>query len=278
MELRIALVERFANFVALDSEYGPFIVNVHCQYHAEALRTTGKPHIQNELNAILALVSTLPEDAVFVDAGANAGFITIPAAHALRERNGVVYAFEPQRMLFYALCGSVALNGLENVIVRNAGLGSRAENITVRSLDYGAPQDHGLYSLVDNARPEFTAQPGQMAIGDVLLPDLVFRAGGTRCVHDVDIVPIDQLGLPRLDFLKLDVEGMELEILQGAQAAITEYRPWCWVEHWKFTIDDVKRPFTGLEYRFFEINSMLMLCAPQQRISESGFSTNAREI
>lgn len=70
----------------------------------------------------------------------------------------------------------------------------------------------------------------------------------------VNIVTIDELQLPRLDFLKIDVEGMEIEVLQDARASIEKFRPWCWVEYWKVDKDLLKEQFDGLGYSLFTMD------------------------
>src|SRR5690242_12326041 len=52
----------------------------------------------------------------------------------------------------------------------------------------------------------------------------------------VSVVTIDSLGLPRLDFLKIDVEGMEIAVLRGARDMIARFVPRCWIEYWKVGI------------------------------------------
>ena len=47
----------------------------------------------------------------------------------------------------------------------------------------------------------------------------------------VEIVPVDTLGLARCDLLKIDVEGMEGEVLAGATTTITRFRPVLYVEN-----------------------------------------------
>ena len=233
------------NFISLDSEYGRFIVNRHCSFQAESLVKTGRPHIQSELDNILAVIKQLPDNCVIVDAGANIGLVSIPIAQAVLPRNGLVYAFEVQRMLFYALCGSAALNDLDNLIVKNLALGSTAGLLHAGKPDYSQAQDFGLFSLVNQAENQ---------------------------AEQIEVVTIDSLGLPRLDFLKIDVEGMEIDVLKGSRNTIQQHLPWCWIEYWKVDIADIKAQFAGLEYKFYLMDRLNMLCVPISKFDSSTLS------
>ncbi len=224
------------NFTVLDSAYGPFVVNRHATAQADALLKTGRTHIEPELQKILAIARTLPMQAMAIDAGANIGLVAIPLAHTLQGSGGTVLAFEAQRMLCYALCGTAALNDLDNLRVFNQGLGATTGFANVPHLDYGVAQDFGALSLVGND----PAAPGEHVL----------------------IAHIDGLDLPRLDFLKIDVEGMELEVLKGADEMIRSHKPWCWIKHHKVGIDAVKAVFAGLPYRFFRMNDSTCCARP----------------
>ena len=240
------------NFTVLKSVYGKFIVNRHCAYQADVLIKTGYPHIEAELAKLLAIVRSLPDNCVVVDAGANIGLVSIPVAQEIKARGGVVHAFEVQRLLFYALCGSAALNDLDNLRVYNQAVGATAGSVNAGQPDYGTPQDFGLYSLTN---------PIHGAAGET-----------------VKMVPIDALGLPRLDLLKIDVEGMEPDVLRGAQNAIREFSPWCWVEYWKVDIAEIKAAFAGEDYRFFPMDHLNLLCAPATRLAASGLNIDGIEF
>lgn len=231
------------NFTVIESVYGRFVVNRHCAFQAEALIKTGKPHIYDEIEILLAIVDTLPDPAFVVDAGANIGLVSIPIAARLLPRGGAVLAFEVQRMVHYALCAGAVLNDLENLFAYQQGLGATDGETFISRLDYASEQDHGTFSLLHQgeARPEH-----------------------------IRIVALDSMGLPKLDLLKIDVEGMELDVLQGGRDTIARFRPWCWIEDWSVGADNIKAAFEGLDYQFFKADELNLLCAPSDRLAASG--------
>lgn len=137
----------------------------------------------------------LPMDGVVLDIGANIGGHTFAFAEAVGP-NGVVIAVEPQRMLFAMLCGSQALQGAKNVFPRWCAVGADHGIVYVPPLDYDAPNNFGGLPLAEQAAGDPVAR-----------------------------VPIDAWGLDPVDFLKIDVEGMELDVLRGAEQTIARCRP-----------------------------------------------------
>lgn len=239
------------NFTVIESIYGRFVVNRRDKFQAEALIRTGKPHIQDELEILLAIADTLPNGAFAVDAGANIGLVAIPLAQRLKPRGGAVLAYEVQRMIYYALCAGAVLNDLDNLFTFHQGLGARPRVEHIAAADYGTPQDFGMYSLLN--------QPAERN-------------------EAVQITPLDELGLPRLDLLKIDVEGMEMEVLAGARGMIARHRPWCWVEYWMVGADTIARAFAGLGYEFYVVDQLNLLCAPADRLAASGLKFEGARV
>ncbi len=233
------------NFVILESVYGKFIVARTCLFQAEALVKTGRTHIESELNNIFAIVDTLPTDAVIVDGGANIGFFTVPVAHRTLGRGTRIISFEPQRQLFQALGGSLAINGYRHVYLHNCGLGAEPGIAQLPAIDYSIAQDFGTVALSNDTT---VAEDGWMA-------DRV-----------VDITSIDAMDLPRLDFFKLDVEGYEIPALTGALATIKKHRPWIWVEYFITGVDPIKQALASIDnYEFFIVDYQNMLCVPKEK-------------
>ena len=140
-----------------------------------------------------------PGDTV-VEVGANIGAHTVALAQLVGP-TGTVHAFEPQRIIFQMLCANVSLNGLTNVHTVQAGLAAAPGNLQVPPQDYAGPGNFGGISL----------SPGQ---------------GET-----VALRTLDELALPALRLLKIDVEGMESEVLRGAADTIKRLRPFLYVEN-----------------------------------------------
>jgi hypothetical protein len=240
------------NFVVLDSVYGKFIVARTCLFQAEALVKTGHTHIESELCNIFAIVDTLPADAVIVDGGANAGFFTVPVAHRTQGRGTRIISFEPQRQLFQALGGSLAVNGYQHVYLHNCGLGAEPGIAQLPAVDYSIAQDFGTVSLSNETTVD----------EDSWMNDRV-----------VDITSIDAMVLPRLDFFKLDVEGYEVPALTGALNTIKKHRPWIWVEYFITGAEPIKQALCSVsDYDYYIVDYQNMLCMPREHANQVNVS------
>jgi FkbM family methyltransferase len=129
-----------------------------------------------------------------VEVGANIGAHTLALAGIVGPQ-GRVLAFEPQRIVFQMLCANLALNGIEHVDAHWAAVGSAPGRITV-------PR------LAGTERANF----GGLAVGG--------EHGDA-----VRLLTLDNLELPACDFLKIDVEGMERDVVLGARETIRRTRP-----------------------------------------------------
>ena len=153
---------------------------------------------------------------VAIDGGANIGVHTIEWAKAMHSW-GKVAAFEPQERLYYALAGNIALNNCGNAVAMHAALDAKSGMMTMPIPNYNAPANFGGLNL-----------RGAIDIGQKVTDSAPVRT-----------IAIDDLGLDRLDLLKLDVEGMEMEALAGAQKTIAEFLPVLMVEWIKVDKDEL---------------------------------------
>jgi FkbM family methyltransferase len=157
-----------------------------------------------------------------VEIGANMGAHTIPLARAVGFR-GTVHAFEPQRVLFQFLCANIALNALGHVHAHQVALGRQVGTLVVPRLNYSVAQNFGGLEL------------GRWQDGE-----------------PVPAATVDTLNLPACHFLKVDVEGMEEDVLVGAEHTIRRCQPLLYVENDREDKSaDLIRYLLGLGYRLF---------------------------
>lgn len=175
--------------------YGPMLIPPSDRYIGAALSQLGA-YCADELAAWLPYV---PVGGTVVDVGANLGSHTLGFAQAVGD-TGQVIAVEPQRHIYHMLCGSIALCGARQVIAKQIACGRALSTLPLACIDYDQPNNFGGLNLGRHPNP--------------------------HVLHDtIQVEPIDAWKLERLDCLKIDVEGMEMDVLMGAEQTIARCRP-----------------------------------------------------
>ncbi len=210
-------------FVLTSTVHGAMLVNRH-DYHLvegggygvghQLLETQAfdLPEIDLVLHMLELRRTHFGDGVIALDCGANIGVHTIEWAR-LMHGWGEVAAFEAQERVFYALAGNITLNNCFNARAIWAAVGQEAGFIDVPTPDYFTPSSFGSLEIRKTAGTEFIGQEIDYA-----------RTQPTR------MMAIDELGLTRLDFIKIDIEGMEMEALRGARATIAACKPQMLIE------------------------------------------------
>ncbi len=156
-----------------------------------------------EPNEFAFLDRVLKPGMVFVDVGANDGYYTLFAARRVGP-GGRVVAVEPSSRERSHLERNLARNGIGNVEIVPAALGAAAGHADLH-LAHGAHTGHNTL--------------GSFAHDDVV-PD-----SSERVALDTLDAVVARLGLPRVDVVKIDVEGAEAGVIAGGRAVLTTIRP-----------------------------------------------------
>ncbi len=158
---------------------------------------------------LIDIISSLvPKNTIYIDVGSNVGSILIPVAAAAPEVE--VYGFEPSPLIFKQLKDSCSANPtLNNIQVHNFGLGSR--NTILKFFDVGATNgNRGTSSFLKNH--------------DNINGETI----------DVQVHTLDDFFVKRsrrVSLIKIDVQGFEFDVLQGACDIIKKDRPYVLFEH-----------------------------------------------
>ena len=163
---------------------------------------TGQHYLRGRAETAIQdiLVQRLREGMVFYDLGANIGLFSLLAARLVGP-TGQVISFEPDPQTAERLSRNIARNGYQNMTVIQAGVWSTTENQRFKVADASSP-DHGVGRFVAE-----DADEKGVAIECVALDDITKKVAAP-------------------DAIKCDVEGAEIEVLQGAKLVLLEHRPW----------------------------------------------------
>jgi FkbM family methyltransferase len=178
-----------------ENEEGKFIVfpNDAIAQHLKKNKVW-EPHFKEVIKVLVEPGATV------IDAGANFGYNSVLMGKQIGP-DGTLVSFEPQRIIYQQLCGNLILNNIYNATAYQAALGDGSKGVA-------------------NMKPvEYQAE--WVNIGDTSIGE-----DG----EEVAVYTLDEIGISKLDFIKMDVQGYELFALQGAQNILTTYQPDLFIE------------------------------------------------
>jgi FkbM family methyltransferase len=188
-------------YVLVDTRYGTMLANRFDEYVGQALIQYGE-YAELETQLLLQCAN---RPGTVVEVGANIGSQTVPLAKAAKALGADVIAFEPQPFLFQNLCANLALNAVDNVAAWPFACAADPGTAWFKHPDYQRTGNFGAVSI--------QTQPLENGI-------------------QVPCVRLDDMTRERtVSLLKVDVEGFELAVLQGARDVLTNHRPLLYVEN-----------------------------------------------
>jgi FkbM family methyltransferase len=233
-------------FILAASDHGPLIVNRFDRCGSED-RAFGVGHEilhsgaydRPTVRFVAGLLATrrkyFGDGVVAIDCGANIGVLTLEWARHMTGWGSVI-AIEAQERIYYALAGNLALNNCFNARAILAAAADQPGTMTIPRVDYCRPASFGSVEIKQRERTE--------AIGQAL--DYV--NGGV----EVPCITLDQLNLPRVDLIKIDVEGMEFDVLAGADDLLHRCKPILIVEFIKVDKRKLAILLEAMGYTLFE--------------------------
>jgi FkbM family methyltransferase len=234
--------------VLSNSDYGPIIINKHDNTIGMCISEYGYWGTA-DIQLIESLIRTVsrPGDPIcLLDVGSNIG------THALAFGKFpfpelTVHAFEAQREIYYMLAGTIALNNLSNVYCHHTAV-SNVSGVELKMpvVDYASKSNFGSYEL-EVAKHSDTS--------DMYIEGKFEKIRTCR---------IDDLNLSNVRLIKIDVEGMEDKVVEGAAQTIIANRPIVFIETFKTDFDPIKAFLVSHNYNLFMTPSRDAVCIPKE--------------
>ena len=229
--LQLILMKKIPSKI-VNSKFGPMIINGNDLYIGRSLEVHGV-WAGDDINVIAQICAFLlqskPQIRVY-DVGSNIGTHSIALATIFGDSISI-RAFEAQRQVYYMLCGNVAVNGLINIECEHLAVSDGTiDFINIDLPDYGSANNFGGVELMT---PNVSDNQNMVKQGQEI----------------VECVTIDRFDEP-VDFIKMDIEGMEHLALAGAVKTLAS-RPVCFVEMTKTDQAQVKKIFNRAGYRAY---------------------------
>lgn len=157
-----------------------------------------------EKNSILQWEQFIENDAVVIDIGANIGYYTLIAAN--KAGRGRVHSFEPVTVSYEALQQNIQLNHLTNVTVNAVGI---SNNESLQTYYISSADNRGMSGM---KRPENFSGLSEK-----------------KQTITLDSYAIKN-NLSRIDIIKIDIEGNELNALKGMHTILAQNKPILFIE------------------------------------------------
>jgi FkbM family methyltransferase len=139
-----------------------------------------------------------------LDIGANIGGTALGFSKIVGSE-GAVIAFEPDQINYQKASHNILLNDASTIKLMNIGLGN--ENKTYK-----------LYAVNDENRGM----------------NRILEHSSTHPFTEINVRKLDEVitetGIKRVDLIKIDVEGFEMNVLQGAISVLKTYKPVLFIE------------------------------------------------
>ncbi|MEI8205639.1 MAG: FkbM family methyltransferase [Kiritimatiellales bacterium] len=177
-----------------------------------------------EQNLLIKMRKYINSESVVIDAGTNIGNHTIFFSKICNAKK--VHSFEPLKTVFNIFEKNLELNDIKNVTGHNVALGESAGFAAING-----------YNSISVGSTQFEMD----------------AAGAFK------VITLDSLNLTQVDFCKIDVEGMQLELLKGARKTLETCRPVIWIE------------MLNKECAMFGYNAEREVFLPQKILKELGY-------
>ena len=169
-----------------------------------------------------------PKGKLAIDIGAHVGIWTSRLAQNFEN----VIAFEPLHK--HIECHKKNCEGLDNVILNEVALSNENGTATMTTKDINS----GMSTMLKTSWIKESYS------------------------HTIETRTLDSYDLPKMDFIKIDVEGWEEQVLEGAMHTILKYKPIMYIEIWNKNYNHINNMLFQMGYETSKVSKWNYICEP----------------
>ena len=243
------------NLKTINTQFGKIVININDQFIGKSFLNQKYWGLQDieVISKIIEFKCKKKNKIVFYDVGANIGTHSIALSNIFKNKI-VIRAFEAQSNIYEMFNQSIRINNLNNIeLYHNAVSDKNDEIIKIDLPDYSKHNNFGGLELF---KPFQNSDNAQMQ--------------KTGIFEDVKTIKLDIFN-EEVDFIKIDVEGMENHVLKGSENLIVNHRPFLFMELLKSKLGDITDFFKDKDYTIYRKGMDAFVIPVESKVNFKGF-------
>jgi FkbM family methyltransferase len=242
------------NLKTINTQFGKIVININDQFIGKSFLNQKYWGLQDIeiISKIIEFKCKKKNKIVFYDVGANIGTHSIALSNIFKNKI-VIRAFEAQSNIYEMFNQSIKINNLNNIeLYHNAVSDKNDEIIRIDLPDYSKHNNFGGLELFKPFKNSDNAQMQKSGI-----------------FEDVKSIKLDIFN-EEVDFIKIDVEGMENLVLKGSKNLIVNHRPFLFMELLKSKLEDVTEFFKDKDYNIYSKGMDAFIIPVESKVNFKG--------
>ena len=242
------------NLKTINTQFGKIVININDQFIGKSFLNQKYWGLQDIeiISKIIEFKCKKKNKIVFYDVGANIGTHSIALSNIFKNKI-VIRAFEAQSNIYKMFNQSIKINNLNNIeLYHNAVSDKNDEIIRIDLPDYSKHNNFGGLELL---KPFQNSDNAQMQKSGIF--------------EDVKSIKLDIFN-EEVDFIKIDVEGMENLVLKGSKNLIVNHRPFLFMELLKSKLEDITEFFKDKDYNIYSKGMDAFIIPVESKVNFKG--------
>ena len=242
------------NLKTINTTFGKIVININDQFIGKSFlnqKYWGLKDIEI-ISKIIEYKCKKKNKIVFYDVGANIGTHSIALSNIFKNKI-VIRAFEAQSNIYEMFNQSIRINNLNNIELYHNAVSDK--NNAIIKIDLPDYSKHNNFGGLELFKPFQNSDNVQMQKSGIF--------------EDVKTIKLDIFN-EEVDFIKIDVEGMENLVLKGSKNLIVNHRPFLFMELLKSKLEDITEFFKDKDYNIYSKGMDAFIIPVESKVNFKG--------